>query len=268
MLAFPDFSPVALEFGFIKIRWYGLMYLFGFLAAYILGRQRVKSMGTLDLRQFDDLLSWCILGVMGGGRLGYVLFYDFSYYLRNPLEIFAIWEGGMSFHGGLLGVLLVILCLARKWNKSFFEVVDFAAPLVPLGLLFGRIGNFINAELWGRTTTVPWGMVFPGAGDFPRHPSQLYEAFLEGLVLFIILWIYSSKKRPSMAVSGVFAMGYGAFRFFVEFFREPDKQLGFLAFDFLTMGMVLCLPLILIGLYIFKAAHKPQPLKKVKARKL
>ncbi len=256
MLAFPDFSPVALDLGFIQIRWYGLMYLFGFITAYYLGKLRLKTTRAMTPKQFEDAVSWCILGVMAGGRLGYVLFYDLTYYINNPVEILFLWQGGMSFHGGLLGVLAVLFLLGKKWQTGFFSLVDFAAPLVAPGLFFGRLGNFINAELWGRTTNVPWGMVFPGAGDLPRHPSQLYEAFLEGILLFAIVWVYSSKQRPTRAVSGVFAICYGLFRLLVEFFREPDAHLGYLAFNFVTMGMLLCLPMILIGIYLLMAAYK------------
>jgi phosphatidylglycerol:prolipoprotein diacylglycerol transferase len=195
------------------------------------------------------LVFYTALGVILGGRIGYVLFYNFPTFLSNPLMIFKIWQGGMSFHGGLLGVLLAMGLFARKIGKGFFEVTDFIVPLIPPGLFFGRIGNFINGELWGRVSDVPWAMVFqtPGAGDQPRHPTPLYEAALEGVVLFIIVWLYSSRPRPSMAISGLFLLGYGGFRFAVEFFRQPDAHLGFIAFGWLTMGQLLSLPMILCG---------------------
>ncbi len=181
------------------------------------------------------------------------------YYLTHPVEIFSVWQGGMSFHGGFLGVLFALWAVGRKINRNFFDLTDFAAPLVPTGLFFGRIGNFINAELWGNPTDMPWGMIFPGGGSFPRHPSQLYEAFLEGIVLFAILWPFSAKKRPRYAVSGVFALGYGLFRSFVEFFRQPDAHIGYMAFGFVTRGMLLCLPMILGGLLLLWLAYGRKP---------
>ena len=231
------------------------MYLFGFLTAWLLGRRRTGPGSVLTTQQFEELLTWGVMGVVLGARLGYVVFYDPFTYLANPVRIFQVWHGGMSFHGGLLGVLIAVGVTARRWGISFLDLTDFVAPLVPPGLFFGRIGNFINAELWGRVTDSPLGMIFPGGGLLPRHPSQLYEAALEGILLFIVLWIFSGKKRPRGAVSGVFALGYGLLRCFVEFFREPDAQLGFLAFDFVTMGMVLCLPLIAIGLLFLWNAY-------------
>ena len=255
MIAFPQFSPIALSLGPFAIRWYGLMYVFGFIASWLLGIARIRTTKFITVPQFESTLTLCMLGVILGARLGYVIFYDPLVYLENPAQIFMLWHGGMSFHGGLLGVLLGLYFSAKKCGKTYFELVDFVAPLVPPGLFFGRIGNFINAELWGRATDLPWGMVFPGAGPYPRHPSQLYEAFLEGLVLFIILWLFSAKKRPTMAVSGVFALGYGIFRCAVEFFREPDAHIGYLAGGFFTMGMALCLPLIAIGLFLLWRAY-------------
>lgn len=248
MITYPEFDPVAFSIGPLAVRWYGLMYLFGFISAWLLGRSRAKAGRVFTPAQFDDLLTWGILGVILGARLGYVVFYNPLHYLQNPLDIFQVWHGGMSFHGGMLGVMIAQWLSARRYNKGFFDVMDFMAPLVPPGLFFGRIGNFINSELWGRVTDAPLGMIFPGGGPLPRHPSQLYEAALEGLVLFIILWIYSSKPRPRMAVSGVFALGYGIFRCVSEYFRQPDAHIGYLAGGFLTMGMVLCIPLILTGI--------------------
>ncbi|MCG8531860.1 MAG: prolipoprotein diacylglyceryl transferase [Desulfovibrionales bacterium] len=256
MLQYPIIDPTVFSIGPINVHWYGLMYLFGFLTAWLLGRYRAsKPTNRWNGEMVDDLITFCVLGVVLGGRLGYVLFYDLPFYLKHPFEIAAIWNGGMSFHGGLLGVLVCFWLFAKKYTLGFFEIGDFIAPMVPPGLFFGRIGNFINGELWGRTTLAPTGMVFPGAGAYPRHPSQLYEAALEGLLLFLILWIFSSKRRPTRAVSGCFLLFYGMFRFFIEFFREPDAQLGFLAFGWLTMGMLLCVPMILFGCYLLYRAY-------------
>ena len=260
MITYPEFDPVAFSIGPLAVRWYGLMYLFGFISAWLLGRSRAKAGRVFTPAQFDDLLTWGILGVILGARLGYVVFYNPLHYLQNPLDIFQVWHGGMSFHGGMLGVMIAQWLSARRYNKGFFDVMDFMAPLVPPGLFFGRIGNFINSELWGRVTDAPLGMIFPGGGPLPRHPSQLYEAALEGLVLFIILWIYSSKPRPRMAVSGVFALGYGIFRCVSEYFRQPDAHIGYLAGGFLTMGMVLCIPLILTGItLLYLSGRKNSP---------
>jgi phosphatidylglycerol:prolipoprotein diacylglycerol transferase len=259
MLVHPNFDPVAFSIGPLKVRWYGLMYLFGFVAGWALGRYRAGRLGSgWQREQVDDLIFYATLGVILGGRIGYVLFYGFSAFLHNPLMLFKVWEGGMSFHGGLLGVLLGMWLFARKSNKSFFAITDFLAPLTPLGLFFGRIGNFINGELWGRVSELPWAMVFhtPGAGDLPRHPSQLYEATLEGMVLFIILWLYSAKPRPTRAVSGLFLICYGLFRCMVELVREPDAQIGFIAFQWLTMGQLLSLPMILFGILLLVLAYR------------
>ncbi len=260
MLA-PIIDPIALSIGGIHLRWYGIMYLFAFLCAWLLGRYRAGlPSNDWTKEQFDDILTLGMFGVILGGRIGYVLFYDFQSFLADPLEIFRVWNGGMSFHGGLLGVLIALLYCAKKMGRSMWEVTDFAAPLVAPGLFFGRIGNFINGELWGNVTTVPWGMVFPYAGDLPRHPSQLYEAFFEGLVLFIIVWIFSMKKRPIGAVSGLFGMGYGLARFGVEFVRTPDAHLGYMAFGWMTMGQILSLPLIIIGAWLFMRTFKQREL--------
>ena len=256
MLHFPDISPEVFRIGDFAVHWYGMTYLLAFLAAWLLGRSRAKKTGIFTPVQFDDLLTWGILGVLVGARLGYVLFYNPTYYLANPLDVFKVWEGGMSFHGGFLGVLITQGLAARRFGKGFFQTMDFMAPLVPAGIFSVRMGNFINAELWGRVTDVPWGMIFPGAGPEPRHPSQLYEAALEGILLFIIVWGFSAKPRPTMAVSGVFALGYGLFRCFAEFFRQPDAHIGYLAFGFVTMGMALCLPLILTGLILLYMAYR------------
>jgi phosphatidylglycerol:prolipoprotein diacylglycerol transferase len=258
MLVHPDFDPVAFSLGPLHVRWYGLMYLIAFLVGWALGRYRVKQPGSgWTAEQMDDLVFYIALGVILGGRIGYILFYSFSNFLHDPLVLFRIWEGGMSFHGGFLGVLLAMGLFARKYHKGFWPTVDFIAPLIPPGLFFGRIGNFINGELWGRVTDVPWGMVFHQTGDgLPRHPSQLYQAALEGVALFMIVWLFSAKPRPTMAVSGVFALSYGVFRFLVELVRQPDPQLGYLAFDWLTMGQLLSLPLIAVGVILLGLAYR------------
>lgn len=257
MLQYPHIDPIAVSIGPLKIHWYGIMYLIGFVSAWYLGRLRAKKPNSgWHPDQVTDLIFYGAIGVILGGRLGYVLFYDLPVYLQHPLNIFKIWQGGMSFHGGLIGVTIAMWLYGRKINKSFFQISDFVAPLVPIGYGAGRIGNFINGELWGKVTTVPWGMVFPGAGPEPRHPSQLYQAFLGGVVLFIILWLYSSKPRPTMAVSGLFLIGFGTYRFTVEFFRQPDAQLGYLAFGWLTMGQVLSFPMILVGAGFMWWAYK------------
>ena len=258
MLVHPDFDPVAFSLGPLHVRWYGLMYLIAFLVGWALGRYRVKQPGSgWTAEQMDDLVFYIALGVILGGRIGYILFYSFSNFLHDPLVLFRIWEGGMSFHGGFLGVLLAMGLFARKYHKGFWPTVDFIAPLIPPGLFFGRIGNFINGELWGRVTDVPWGMVFHQTGDgLPRHPSQLYQAALEGVALFLIVWLFSAKPRPTMAVSGVFALSYGVFRFLVELVRQPDPQLGYLAFDWLTMGQLLSLPLIAVGVILLGLAYR------------
>ena len=246
-----DIDPIALSLGPVAVRWYGLMYLLGFAGGALLGVYRAGRPGSgWKPAEVWDLLFYVALGVVIGGRMGYALFYQGGYYLSRPWEILYIWTGGMSFHGGLLGVLIAMALFARRHHRSFLNVADFAVPLMPLGLMAGRIGNFINHELWGRVTQLPWGVVFPGAGPEPRHPSQLYEAFLEGLVLFVILWIYSSRPRKPGAVGGLFLAGYGLARFAVEFVREPDLHLGPVAFGWLTMGQLLSLPMIVIGVWL------------------
>ena len=259
MLPYPNIDPVALDLGFLQIHWYGLMYLVGIGGAWILASRRLHAFDpTWSKEKLSDLVFWVAMGVIVGGRLGYVLFYDLPAYIANPLLILEVWKGGMSFHGGLIGVMLATLWFARRNGKSFFELMDFIAPLVPIGLGAGRIGNFINSELWGKVTDVPWAMVFPNGGPDPRHPSQLYQFALEGVALFLILWAYSRKPRPTMAVSGLFAVCYGIFRFIVEFVRVPDAQLGYLAGGWLTMGQVLCLPMILGGLGLMIWAYLRQ----------
>lgn len=267
----PAFDPVALSLGPVAIHWYGLMYLVAFVLFYLLGRYRIqKGTTNLTLQDLEDLVFFGALGVILGGRIGYILFYDLATHLQNPLQILMIWKGGMSFHGGFLGVLVAMLWFARSRKRSWLDITDFIAPLVPTGLAAGRMGNFINGELWGRVTdpSAFWAMLFPQArnadaalaaanpslmpllqqyGALPRHPSQLYQFALEGLLLFIILWAYSSRPRATGAVSGVFLIGYGSFRFIAEFARQPDAQLGLLAGG-MSMGQWLSLPMILAGI--------------------
>ncbi|MCP5324752.1 MAG: prolipoprotein diacylglyceryl transferase [Oceanospirillaceae bacterium] len=255
MLTYPQIDPVAIHIGSLPIHWYGLMYLLSFGLAYWLMLYRAeRSNGVWNKDQVSDLIFYGAMGVVLGGRCGYVLFYNFDKFVEDPLWLFQVWTGGMSFHGGLLGVLVACYLFGRKYKKSFFQITDFGAPMVPVGLFFGRIGNFIGGELWGRTTDVPWGMVFPRAGDLPRHPSQLYEMFLEGVVLFTILWWFSSRPRPQMAVSALFLIFYGSFRFAVEFVREPDSQIGFALLGWMTRGQELSLPMIIGGICLLVLA--------------
>lgn len=257
MIDYPQIDPIALDLGLIQIRWYGLTYLAGLAGAWwLLDRRARQSGGIWTAEQVSDLVFNCAVGLIIGGRLGSVVFYNLPYYLSHPLDIFKIWQGGMSFHGGLIGVIVAMALFGRSRDKRFFAISDFVAPVVPIGLGFGRIGNFINAELWGAPSTVAWAMVFPGAGELPRHPSQLYEAFLEGLVLFIVLWLFSSRPRPLMSVSGLFLVLYGIFRFIVEFVREPDANIGYLAGNWLTMGQVLSTPMILVGIILLYLAYR------------
>ena len=296
MIFLHQIDPVAVSLGPLRVHWYGLMYLLGFLLAWWLGRRRIRAglLPGVDEDGFGDLLFYGLIGVIVGGRLGSVLFYDFNTYLQNPLQVLKVWEGGMSFHGGLIGVLVAAWLWSRRHRRHFFDTMDFLAPLVPPGLGFGRIGNYIGGELWGKYTRGDWGVVFPsglpepyrsldpvalkaqfdaGALDaFARHPSQLYQAFLEGLVLFCVLWWYSAKPRPRYAVSGLFALLYGSFRFLVEFVRMPDAHLGYLAFGWLTMGQVLSLPLVALGLFLLWRSRsapvlQPQPIPSAKETK-
>jgi len=258
MLVHPQFDPVAIYLGPLSIRWYGLMYLLGFALFILLGRYHIKRnpQAAFNNAILDDLLFYGMLGVILGGRLGHVLFYQFSHYLQQPLEILAVWKGGMSFHGGLLGVITAMAIMAHKYKLQWLVVTDFIAPLVPLGLGAGRIGNFINAELWGRPTDVSWGMVFPNVDTLPRHPSQLYEFALEGVVFFVLLWIYSAKPKPVGAVSGMFLIGYGIFRSVAEFFREPeDGFMGVLTLG-VSMGQWLSLPMIVAGMWMLVWANR------------
>lgn len=256
MLMYPTINPVLLSVGPLQIHWYGIMYLAAFAAAWILGCWRARqSHGAWTSSRVGDLIFYCIVGVVVGGRVGYVLFYNLSEFISHPLSIFKIWQGGMSFHGGCIGVIIAMFLFGRHVRKSFFEVSDFTAPLVPLGIAFGRLGNFINGELWGRVTDVPWAMVFPHVDHLPRHPSQLYEFLGEGILLFILVWMYSAKPKPQMAVSGLFSLGYGVLRFLLEFFRAPDPQYGFIAFDWLTMGQLLSIPMIIVGILMMSFAY-------------
>ncbi len=270
MLTHPQFDPIAFSIGPFSVHWYGLTYLFAFVCFIILGRRRARRRPELgwNAQSIDDVLFYGIFGVIVGGRLGEVLFFQPAYYFAHPFEIFAIWNGGMSFHGGFLGVLVAMWLYGRRRGRGFWEITDFIAPMVPIGLAAGRIGNFINGELWGRVTSeaLPWAMYFSRADDggvLPRHPSQLYQAAGEGLLLFILLWWFASRPRPPRAVSGFFLIGYGALRFIVEFFRNPDPGI----FSGLGLGWTtaqwLCLPMILIGIYLivrafFTGAHRKQ----------
>jgi phosphatidylglycerol---prolipoprotein diacylglyceryl transferase len=263
-LVHPNFDPVALQLGPVAIRWYGLMYLLAFVLFVWLGKVRARRnlLTGWHPRDVDDMLFYGVFGVILGGRLGYVLFYKPLYYAQHPLETLQVWTGGMSFHGGFLGVLIALWFFARARGKRWLDVTDFVAPLVPLGLAAGRMGNFINGELVGRATDVPWAMVFPQVDAIPRHPSQLYQFGLEGLLLFVLLWWYAGRQRPMGAVSGLFLVGYGAFRFIAEYAREPDNFLGFLAGG-LTMGQWLSLPMFVAGLLLmlmaYRRAGKAQP---------
>ena len=262
MLTHPQFDPVAIQIGPIAVHWYGLTYLVAFGLFLWLASLRVKHTPFAERgwtrREVEDLMFYGVLGVIIGGRLGYVLFYKPGYYAAHPLEIFAVWKGGMSFHGGLLGVLAAMLLGARLHQRRFLEVTDLIAPCVPLGLASGRIGNFINGELWGRFAdpSLPWAMVFPQSGSMqPRHPSQLYQFALEGVLLFMLLWLYARKPRKLGQVSGAFLVGYGIFRFIAEYFREPDSFLGLLALN-MSMGQWLCVPMVLAGLALWSWATR------------
>ncbi|WP_457665077.1 prolipoprotein diacylglyceryl transferase [Thiolapillus sp.] len=276
-MIYPEIDPVALSVGPLKIHWYGLMYLVGMLGGWALARWRIKhGFGNWTAQQVDDLLFYCAVGVVLGGRLGYILFYGFNDWLADPARIFRVWEGGMSFHGGFLGVLVAMWLYQRKHGKGFFELTDFIAPYITIGLFTGRIGNFINGELWGKPTDLPWAMQLrcsefvslcrdklglPPGTEWtpPLHPNQLYEALGEGLLLFVLLWWFSAKPRPRMAVSALFLIGYGSFRFLIEFVRMPDVQLGYLAGGWFTMGQLLSLPMVIVGIFMLWLAYR-QPL--------
>lgn len=278
----PQFDPIAFTLGPIQLHWYGFMYLLAFAAAYILARYRSGKRAGWNSEMVSDLVFYGALGVILGGRIGYVLFYQFESLLANPSYLFKVWEGGMSFHGGFIGVMLAMFYVAKKYNKSAFTVWDFVVPCVPTGLFFGRIGNYINGELWGRVSDASynWLTYFPQAaaadnalmqanpilqniakevdGQFllPRHPSQLYEAFAEGLLLFLFLWWYSSKPRPRMAVTALFLLGYGLSRFIIEFFRQPDADQGFVLLGWMTKGQILSAPMIIAGLIFLIIAYR------------
>ena len=254
MLTYPDIDPVIFSIGPVAVRWYGLMYVIGFVLAWWLAKKRCKrSDSPVDGEQVDDLIFYSMLGVIIGGRIGSMLFYNYDKFLADPLYLLRIWEGGMSFHGGLLGVFLAMWLHGRKLGHTMWRMTDFVAPLVPLGLGFGRIGNFINGELWGKPTTVPWGFKVDGQ---VLHASQLYESLLEGFILFAILWWYTSKPRPYMAPSGLFLLLYGAFRFFVEFYRVPDAHIGYLSLGWVTMGQVLSVPMIVAGVIMLTMGYR------------
>ncbi|HEX4895938.1 MAG TPA: prolipoprotein diacylglyceryl transferase [Solimonas sp.] len=259
MLIQPDIDPVALRLGPLSVHWYGLMYLLGFWGAWMLAlrRARLPHLSHWTRDQISDLLFFVVMGVILGGRIGYTFFYNLNGFLAEPLVILRIWEGGMSFHGGLIGVIVAMAWFARTRRMNLLDIGDFATPLIPIGLFTGRIGNFINGELWGAPTDLPWGMVFRNAGPDPRHPSMLYEAFLEGAVLFAILWWFARRPRPRMAVSGLFLLGYAVFRTLVEFVRLPDTHIGYLAgTQWLTMGMVLSAPMALAGGLMLLLAYR------------
>jgi phosphatidylglycerol---prolipoprotein diacylglyceryl transferase len=277
-LQFPNFDPIAFSIGPVSLHWYGAMYLFGVLGALYLAKRRANRPDSQwTSQQVENLLFWGFLGLFIGGRLGYVFFYNLDAFIQDPAILFKVWEGGMSFHGGLIGAICVIAIFAKKNKKSFMQVADFVAPLVPIGLMFGRFGNFINGELWGRVTNSSIGMLFPTStyadfmfvqshpewlslysqlnGVLPRHPSQLYEMVFEGVLLFIILNLFIRKSRPTGSVSGLFLVCYGIFRFIIEFFRQPDEQLG-LFLNFISMGQILCLPMIIGGIFILLFAYR------------
>lgn len=274
MLTYPSINPEALSIGPLSLHWYGIMYLVGFVGGWWLARWRAARPDSgWTCQQVDDLLFYVVLGVMLGGRIGYTLFYGMDNLLADPLSLFRIWEGGMSFHGGLLGVLISMWLYARRLSRPFFQLTDFLAPLIPVGLGTGRLGNFINGELWGAPGNVPWAMQvscerffalcrdklqLPAGAEFtpPLHPTQLYESLLEGVVLFVLLWLFSSRPRPLMAVSGLFLVAYGLFRFGIEFLRLPDAHIGYLAFDWFTMGQLLTLPMLAGGVVLLVLAYR------------
>ncbi len=262
MWHYPHFDPIAFHLGPLPVHWYGLMYLFGLCLAWVLARYRMKTQPWFPIKTTDalsDLIFYAAVGVIGGGRIGYMLFYVLPDFIHRPWIIFELWDGGMSFHGGLIGVSLSLLLFARREKIPFFTLMDSITPLVPVGLALGRLGNFINGELWGRVTDSPIGMIFPTGGPLPRYPSQLFELSLEGIALFILLWTMSLKPRRPALISALFLIGYASARFFVEFFREPDPQLGYLAFGWLTMGQVLCVPMFILGFYLLFWKRRENP---------
>jgi len=272
-IAFPNIDPVIFQLGPVAIRWYSLAYIVGIVLGWLYARSIVRNerlwggrIAPVTVADLDDFLLWATIGIVVGGRLGYVLFYDFALYMQDPMAIFATWRGGMSFHGGLIGTTIAMLAFARKRGIPVWSLIDIVSAVVPIGLFFGRIANFINAELWGRTAPdLPWGVVFPNAGPYARHPSQLYEAALEGIVLWLVLRFCTHrllKLRSPRFVTGIFIAGYGAARILVEFFREPDRQLGYLYGDWLTMGMVLSVPMLLLGIGLALSARSAPAARK------
>jgi len=249
MLTFPNVDPVLIQLGPLAIHWYGVMYLLAFSSAFWLGNLRAKAAGFTK-EQLSDLIFFGAIGVVLGGRVGYILFYQYQAFIENPIILLRVWEGGMSFHGGFLGVIFSGIWFVKKYQFKYSQVMDFVVPIVPLGLGAGRLGNFIGGELWGRPTDLPWGMVFPHVDALSRHPSQLYQFLLEGLLLFAVVWIYSAKPRDPLRVSGLFLLGYGLQRFVVEFARQPDAHLNYVAFDWMTQGQLLSLPMIVVGAYL------------------
>ncbi|MBE8214868.1 MAG: prolipoprotein diacylglyceryl transferase [Endozoicomonadaceae bacterium] len=256
MIHYPQINPIFYQIGPVQIHWYGIMYLLGILIAWLLGRYRIKKHHQLNNIQWNDMIFYACIGMILGGRLGYILFYQSLFYFENPIQILAIHKGGMSFHGGFLGVGLALLYYSRIHKLSFLKLTDFITPLIPLAIGLGRLGNFINGELWGRITTIPWAMMFP---DDPkqalRHPSQLYEMFFEGIFLFITLWIFSARKKPTGSVSAFFILGYALSRFFIEFYREPDSHLGLIYYS-LTQGQLLTIPMIGFGVLLLYYSYK------------
>jgi phosphatidylglycerol:prolipoprotein diacylglycerol transferase len=258
MLPYPQIDPVAIALGPVKVHWYGLTYLAGLAFAWWLAARRSQQpWSPVRREQVDDLIFFAALGVVLGGRIGYALFYGAERIAEDPSWLLRVWQGGMSFHGGFLGVLAAMFLFARRRGIGFGDLMDFVAPLVPVGLALGRLGNFIGQELWGRAADVPWAMVFPRDPlQLARHPSQLYQFALEGMLLFVIMLWFSARPRPTWAVAGLFSLGYGALRFFVEFFREPDQHLGFQALGWMTRGQILCIPMMLLGIYLMAMAYK------------
>ena len=266
MLAYPEIDPVALALGPIKIHWYGLTYLAGLLFAWWLAKRQCRRPGAVWREEWvDDLIFYAAIGIVIGGRLGYVFFYGFDRFIEDPLWALRVWEGGMAFHGGLLGVIAAVAYLSQTRQVAVGDLLDFVAPLAPIGLALGRLGNFIGQELWGRAATVPWAMIFPKDPlQIPRHPSQLYQFALEGVLLFVIVYLFSRRPRPRWSVGGLFLLGYGLMRFTAEFFREPDSHIGIDAFGWMTRGQILCVPMIVMGLYLLWLAYSRKPVGKVR----
>ena len=258
MLKYPSINPTIVKLGPVQIRWYGVMYILGFTVSYLLVKYQIRKKGLhIDTAVINDLFLYLIIGLIVGARIGYVLFYNLAFYFSHPLKLLAVWEGGMSFHGGLIGIVLSGIFFMRKRRIDFWQLADLLAVTAPIGLGLGRLGNFINGELFGRVTSLPWGMVFPAGGDLPRHPSQLYEFLLEGVFLFVILWRIKEFQLKKGMLFSLFVVLYGVFRFFVEFFREPDPQLGFIL-PFLTMGQILSILMVIVGLVLIYARTRAE----------